>query len=477
MSERLAHRMLIQRAQLNFDPSIVDVRVEAGVIVDIAPVLQAAPHENVIAAQGSALLPGLHDHHLHLCALAASLDSIHCGPPNVTTEADLAGVLRGRDAAESSSWLRGIGYHESVAGDIDRQWLDQHVSARPIRIQHRSGRLWILNTAALERLGAQDADSPLERERGSCTGRLFDADSWLRSRLASERPSLRAASRLLASRGVTGITEVTPRNSVDDYRHFAASQDAGDLLQNVLAMGDQSLDRVDECRQLRRGGTKIHLHEHELPEFAALRGSIARSHAADRPVAIHCSTLGELAFALEALGAAGSHPGDRIEHASVSPADMLPRMRELGVTVVTQPNFIWERGDQYLRDVPAEEQPWLYRARAFTATGIALAGGTDAPFGSADPWRAMQTAVDRRTRAGEVLGAAEATSPEEALELFTGSPRRPGSPVKLAVGARADLCLLDRPWQAARKNLAAARVVSTIRDGTVIWQAAQQEAA
>jgi predicted amidohydrolase YtcJ len=469
--------MLIQRAQLNFDPSIVDVRVEAGVIVAIAPFLRAAPGERVIAANGAALLPGLHDHHLHLSALAASLNSLQCGPPAVHAADELETLLRASDAAEQGSWLRGIGYHESVAGDIDRHWLDRHAPRRPVRIQHRSGRLWILNTAALERLGQLDAGDPLERERGALTGRLFDADAWLRVRLRSERPSLHAASRLLASRGVTGLTEVTARNSIADYRHFADSQHRGDLLQNVLAMGDESLDHAEERRGLWRGAVKFHFHEHELPEFDSLRAAIARSHAADRPVALHCATLGELAFALEALAGAGVRPGDRIEHASVAPADLIPRLCELGVTVVTQPNFIWERGDQYLRDIPPEHHSWLYRSRAFAAAGIPLAAGTDAPFGSADPWRAMQTAVDRRTRSGAVLGADESMSPEEAFGLFIGAPRNLAERVELAVGVTADLCLLDRPWHEARKDLAAVRVLSTLREGTVISQATLQEAA
>jgi predicted amidohydrolase YtcJ len=68
-------------------------------------------------------------------------------------------------------------------------------------------------------------------------------------------------------------------------------------------------------------------------------------------------------------------------------------------------------------------------------------------------------------------------SPEEAFELFTGAPRNPATPVKLAVGVPADLCLLDRPWHEARKDLAGVRVLTTIRAGAVISQAALQEAA
>ena len=40
-------------------------------------------------------------------------------------------------------------------------------------------------------------------------------------------------------------------------------------------------------------------------------------------------------------------------------------MRDAGVTVVTQPGFIYQRGDQYLIDVEPQERELLYRCRVF----------------------------------------------------------------------------------------------------------------
>ena len=40
----------------------------------IATGLRPRPGEQVIEADGAALLPGLHDHHLHLASLAAALE-------------------------------------------------------------------------------------------------------------------------------------------------------------------------------------------------------------------------------------------------------------------------------------------------------------------------------------------------------------------------------------------------------------------
>lgn len=450
---------------------MADVRLAGGAVVEIGARLSPDDDTPAIEAAGGALLPGLHDHHIHLLSLAAALEAIPCGPPAAADGEQLAQRLRERAAQPENAdgdWIRGVGYHESVAGDIDRHWLDRIVPDRPVRIQHRSGRLWILNSRALARLGATDTrdPGPLEIIDGRPSGRIHDGDTWLRARLESRLPSLRAVGSLLASFGVTGVTDATPRNGPSECRHFAAEHALGHLPQSLLAMGDASLDRVEAGVPV--GPTKFHLRESALPAFDEMVERLRASHAAGRPASIHCVTVTELVFAASALAQAGKRPGDRIEHASVAPPEVLALLA--GLTVVTQPHFIRERGDAYLADVARDDQPWLYRCRGLMDAGVTLAAGTDAPFGDPDPWLAMQAAVDRRTQAGQVIGAAEALTPEQALRLFGESPMSPGSgDGRVRVGSPADLCILDRPWSQARERLCAVRVVHTFCSGRLVW--------
>ncbi len=96
--------------------------------------------------------------------------------------------------------------------------------------------------------------------------------------------------------------------------------------------------------------------------------------------------------------------------------------------------------------------------------------GSIAPLGDPNPWLAMQAAVDRRTLGARVLGDAEALTPEEALALFSGDPLAPGRRLaRIAPGSPADLCVLDRPWAAARADLAAVNVVATMQRGRLSW--------
>jgi predicted amidohydrolase YtcJ len=436
--------------------------------------LIATAGDSVIEAGGGCLLPGLHDHHIHMMALAASMDSVRCGPPDIHCEDELACLLRSHNAMPGADWVRGIAYHPSVAGDIDRTWLDQHIPDRPTRIQHRGGRLWVFNSRGLEALGVAAGDAPqgLEQLQGCATGRLYEGDQWLRTRLNSQFPDLAKASHQLASYGITGFTDTTPGNGSSQWDYFRQAQASGHLHQRVRMMGSHQLRQRGDSQWLQRGEFKIHLLESQLPELDSLCRDIEVAHSDSRAVAIHCVTLTELVFALSALETAGVRPGDRIEHASVTSAELLQPIREMGLRVVTQPHFIAERGDQYCEDVEPDEQPWLYRCATFISAGIPLAGGSDAPFGDADPWRSMRAAVERKTPSGRVMQASEALTPEQALLLFLSKAETPGiHNLVLKPGSRADLCLLQRPWQDVREALSSAHVGATWQAGKLIYRA------
>ncbi|MCJ8156030.1 amidohydrolase family protein [Sphingomonas sp. LaA6.9] len=454
--------MLIRNAEI-WQHGRADVRIAAGNIAAIGE-LQAVEGEDVIDARGGALLPGLHDHHLHLAALAVARASVRCGPPEVNDAAALTYAL----SLPGENWLRGIGYHESVAGMLDAATLDRLAPDRPVRIQHRSGRMWFFNSIALAQLLERAPPPPgLEREGSRWTGRLFDEDRWLRDTLAGAPPTFAEISAELAAMGVTGLTDMSPGNDVNMAAHFAGEQVSGALRQCVVLAGSLALADARFDAALWLGPAKLHLHEAALPDLEETVSFMRAAHAQARSVAIHCTTETELVFALAALESAGSIAGDRIEHAGVAPDHLVAEIARMGLHVVSQPHFIAERGDQYLRDVDARDQPFLYRLAAFQRAGIVLAAGSDAPFGSCDPWAAMRAAVSRRTTSGAVIGSDEALPPEGALALFLADPLRLERERRIETGAPADLCLLDRPWSEARTRLQSGDVRLTLVGGSI----------
>ncbi len=372
---------VLRRAEV--DGRVVDLRVDGGRIVELASTIETQRGDEVVDAGGGALVPGLHDHHIHLMAYAAARHSVPLGPPDVADATAFDAALR---AAGGTGWLRGTGYHESVAGELDRHRLDAAVPHRPVRVQHRSGAMWVFNSAALE-YAAVDAGAPegVERDAGGVpTGRIFGLDEWLRARLPANPPDLGGAAAELRSYGVTGLTDATP---TDDAAHVALLADAvadGRVPQRLVVTGGLRLP-ADAGATLRRGPVKLVVADHALPALDDLTASIRTAHDRGRPVAIHCVTRAALLLALAAWDDAGPRTGDRVEHAAVTGPAEADRLAAAGITVVTQPGFVAERGDAYLAEVDPEDLPDLWPCASLLDAGVALGGSTDAPFGHPDP--------------------------------------------------------------------------------------------
>ncbi|RZT24379.1 putative amidohydrolase YtcJ [Mycobacterium sp. BK558] len=431
--------MLIRRGVL-LDGTRTDIRVEDR-ITEVADGLPARRGETVLDAVGGTVLPGLHDHHLHLHAAAAALHSVRVGPDEVTGPEQLAHVLRAATTG-ADGWIRAVGYHESVAGPLNRSVLDGFCPTLPLRIQHRSGVLWTLNSAGLALVGLPDHPD----------GRLRSADTGWTAALARTEPGLAQLSARLSGYGVTGVTDATPDLSAADVAALQQAHRSGELMQSVHCLAP---------------GKRI-LHDDDL-DLDVLIGWIAARHAAGDPVALHCVTAAQLVVALAALDSAGRHPGDRLEHAAVVPDGSLAAVAASGATVVTQPNFVAERGEAYLRDVPAAEHHELWRVASLRAAGVPVALSTDAPFGHPDPWAAMRAAVTRRTPSGVVLTAAEKVTAAEALAMFLGDPLTPATPRRIEPGARGDLCVLSASPQQVLADLDAEHVAATVVAGEVVY--------
>jgi predicted amidohydrolase YtcJ len=447
--------LLIRNGKL-LDGRVVDVRIRDGRVAEVGVGLRSTGDE--LPADGGALLPGLHDHHLHLHAAAAAMSSVRCGPPSVSSIEELAAALQ---TAATRGPVRAVGYHESVAGLLDRELLDRLVPGQPVRVQHRSGAAWFLNSRAIDAAELDTtSDAAIERhDDGRPTGRVWRGDHLLRT-TTSTFPELQPLGRRLARFGVTGLTDATPDLSPPAVTALRNAP----LPQRVLLLGAPLGDADDDV-----GPWKVLLDESDL-DLDGLESIIRTCRDIDRAVAIHAVTRAETVVAVTALRRAGAAPGSRLEHGSVLPPDLDTELRSLGVTVVTQPHFAEERGDDYLRDVDPSDVPYLYRCASLVAAGVPLAAGTDAPYGDLDPWRAVAAATSRTTRSGRVLGESERLDPRRALGLFLGTPQRPGRPSRtIEPGADADLCLLDAPLDVVLREPSVERVRATVIAGGVAY--------
>ncbi len=452
-----------------------DVRCRGGRIAATGTGLEPGPGEEVVTG-GVAVLPGLHDHHLHLTAMAAHLASVDLGPDRVASPDDLARILA--DAARRpeptvGGWIRAVGWDEVTGGRLDRGVLDALVPDRPIRVQDRTGHRWVLNSVACRRVGLDDGDGGppgAERVDGVATGRLVDADGWLAGRLPRDvPPDLTDVGRRLAAYGVTGVTDATPGERRSDLEVLADAVASGALTQRVVATGGLSLAGATAPVGVDLGPVKVMVGDATYPTVEELAAAVETAHRHDRPAALHCASRIAAVLAVAAWEEVGPRPGDRMEHGSVLPPDLVVRLADLGITVVTQPGFLLDRGDRYLAEVEAADLPHLYRCASLDTVGVALGGSTDAPFGPDDPWLAMRSAVHRLTRSGATVGPGERMSPGRALGLFLSEPHEPGGPPRtVAVGAPADLVVLDCPLEAVLEDFDAGHVVATVVAGRIV---------
>ena len=443
--------LIINARRLTGEP--VTVRTAGDRIVSVASEPFAVQGETVLDARGGTLIPGLSDHHIHLRATAAAAGSTRVGPPQVRTPEEFRAALI-TAAPQPDGWIRAVGYHHSVAGELDRHLLDALVPHVPLRIQHRSGAMWFVNSAGLAALG--QADHP--------TGQLFRQDSHMAAATTGGPTDFGPLSRRLSAYGVTAVTEATPDLTASDLDSLDDAVGCGQIHQRVLVM---SADSGRNHPHLSFGPVKRILDDTTL-DLDALTEWIAAIHDRGAAVAMHCVTAVQLVVATTALRSAGVHVRDRIEHAAVVPETMIEDLADLGITVVTQPGFVAERGDEYLQDVPATEHEELWRLRSLQCGGIPVAGSTDAPFGDLDPWGAMRAARDRTTARGSELSIAERVSARSAVEMFLGEPDDPATPRELTVGSVADLCLLTGPPEVVLAELDAELVAATVIGGRLI---------
>lgn len=456
---------LVLRQVRPFGGAMVDLLLADGHIV--GPVETHERGAASIDGRGAVLLPGLHDHHLHILATAARRTSI-----------DLAG-LAGADAIATrlrhaaagvapGTWLRAVGYDERASGLPDRWCLDAWVPDHPLRLQDRTGALWVLNSAALQVLATTDWPPGCERDAsGQPNGRFWREDRWLAAWRPAMMPDIAALGRELASRGVTALTDAGAGNGPTEAAVLAHGHLSGALPQRLTLMGAENLP---EGRGYVRGALKLLLDERDPPSLESLAERIRGARASGRAVAAHCVTEVELALYLAALAmAGGARPGDRIEHGGMIVPEAIDEIAGAGLAIVSNPVFLHGRGDRYAETLTPAEQADLYRIASLLRAGVRLAAGSDTPYGDPDPWLSMRSARDRLSAGGRMLSPDERVSAATAMRLHWSNRLDAGAGTPLTPGAAADLILCEGSIRDVLADLSADRVCATIIGGRVVF--------
>jgi predicted amidohydrolase YtcJ len=472
--------LVLRRVEV--DGRLVDVALAGGEVQAVAAELPVPPGAEVVDGGGGALLPGLHDHHVHLHAMAARSAGLDLDP--LTDAGAVDDTLRGAVAEQVAgsgrgAWVRASGYDEHRHGPMDRARLDAVGGGRcAIRVQHRTGLSWVLSSGALAAVGLLDASGAARSvgrppgveldDDGRPTGWLHRMDAWLAVQLPVRAAvDLAAVGKQLAGYGITGVTDATVAIGADRLASLQSAAMAGALPQRLVLLGADDASEVEGWATL--GPAKLLADEMVGVDVDGLTVAVARWHEAGRPVAIHAVTRAECVAAVSALVAARPRRGDRIEHGSVLPHQLDPVLRDGGITVVVQPSLVAERGDHHLAVVDRDDLPILHRHASLLAAGVRVGVGSDAPVTTADPWLGIAAASRRTTRGGAVVGASEAVDPATALGWYLADPADPGgAPRRIEPGRPADLCLLHVPLAEALAHPSVEHVRATWVGATLV---------
>ena len=301
---------------------------------------------------------------------------------------------------------------------------------------------------------------------------------------------------------------------------YKALADKGELTAHVAALlvahpksRPADLDTLDKVRQQFQGidnlslpGIKVFADGVlEYPaQSAALIDPYSNSHKQGE-LLIDPAHFGELVSAADARGwLVHIHAiGDRAVREALNGIEQARRDRQSGIThsithlqlvnprefarfkpldVIASMQLLWAAGDDYTLDmvkpyVSAFAFRYQYPAHSLLQKGATLAGASDWPVSSPNPWAAMAQAVTREGEKG-VLNADERLDRETMFYAYTlnaaraiGQEQRIGS---LAVGKQADFILLDRDvFTVDTKALAETRVLKTWFGGREVYTAAR----
>lgn len=510
----MADLLLINGRIITLNPSIPiarwiaikDGKVE-GLGTDDYPKDLIAAFREVIDCRGKVVLPGFIDSHIHLHGLAESFLSLNLGPRNNVRSIShiLEKIKAFSNTLPPGAWIRGRGYNEFYLEEKrhPNRWdLDLATDRHPVRLTHRSGNAYVLNSLALRLLGiSRETPDPegglIDRDTsGEPTGLLYGMMDYIFGKIPPldqkdmER-GIKLANEELCAHGITSIHDTSSHNNLNRWKMFKRWKEDGFLKPRIsMALGMEGfkeykmgpfINHFDES-QLSIKGVKIMIHETTgrlSPDREQLNEMVFHIHRSGFQAILHAIEGEPILSACDAVLFAIKNfprpdPRHRIEHCSVCDNALAKRIASAGIIVVTQPSFLYYNGDRYIETVPREKFFNLYPLATLKMSGVRVAGSSDSPISPLNPIIGIYSAISRRSETGARILPEEGISPREAIKMYTeyGALATFDEKVKgtISPGKFADLVVLSEdPTELPPAELKEIKVEMTIINGEIVW--------
>lgn len=471
--------LVLRQARLLGSSAPVDLLLADG---RVAATGSVPPHVERVDLDGRWVLPGLWDQHVHVTQWALTRDRLDLAEARSAAQAVAMVAERlVQSPPPPGTALVGRGFRDALWPDVpSAAQLDAVAGERPVVLVAADLHCAWASTAGLALLGATGHPTGVLRER-EWMGVMGVLDQ------VSEAEADAAVARALqaaAARGVVGLVDVEIADNVSVWRRRpvpAVQVRAGvweqyldRVVHEDLATGDRLAPRVTQgplkvivdgslntrtawCRDV-YPGTDDHGVLSVLPEH--LRVLLASATRHGLTVMVHAIGDGALDVALDAIEAAGARGS--VEHVQLLAPGQAERLARLDLVAGVQPRHLVDDRDVTDR-VWADRTERVYAYRTLHEAGVPLAFGSDAPVATLDPWLALDAAV---WRTGDDR---DPWHGEQRLDVRTAlAASVDGATLDLAVGARADLVVLDDDplaVAAAPGGLSAVRVAGTLVGG------------
>ncbi|WP_404322474.1 amidohydrolase [Cytobacillus firmus] len=480
-----------------------------------------------IDLQGSTMLPGFVDSHMHLIGHGERLIRLDLSEHTSKQEV-LQAVKQFSETIEEGEWVIGEGWNENLWDQpepIYASELDQYVPNHPVMLKRVCRHALAVNSLGLSKANiTEDTECPpggvIEKdELGKLNGLLKDqAQDLLYNVMPSVsegylRKALHAAIHDAYKLGLTG-------GHTEDLNYYGGFSQTYQAFRQVIEEEGLSFrahllvhhEVADEMKESGGGflaGSK-HIEFGAMKIFAdgALGGRTAllsypyaddpstsgvaifsqeqldalvekaRNH--EMPVAIH--TIGDLAFEM-ALNAIEKHPleglgRDRLIHAQILRKELIERAKKLPLILDIQPRFTASDFPWVIDRIGEENMEYCYAWKTLLKEGVHCAGGSDAPIEPANPFLGIHAAVTRTNiddPHNTVYYPSEALSVYEAVCLFTKGSAYAASHENdrgvIQEGYLADFTILNEDiFKMPIGQIAAVTVNKTVIDGKIVYE-------
>ena len=464
----------------------------------------AGPQTRVIDLAGKTVVPGLIDTHAHFGAAGLSDYVVNLGPAK-----SVAGALELLKAfvarKKPGEWIITGGWHPpsqlAEKRYLTRQEIDSVAPNNPVYLR-TVGHFAMANSLALQKAGI-DKTSPnpsggsFEKDAsGELTGVLVETAIPLVENLVppftedEEIRQYKIAEGVLNSYGITSVVEgATSARDTRTLQKIALSNAAtlrvglmyrpeppAELSAWEAIMSGSGATSGFGDDWLKFGGIKIFYDGGMTLRTAMMRDVYPDSHDNYRGIAqqtperlkqlvsianksnwrVGVHVVGDLGVdqVLDAFEAADKEKSIRdrrfiLIHASLIRPEQMDRARTLGVRVDFQNVFMWDKAatvERFLGKATADRA--LPTKTLIDRMGLDnLGAGTDFPVNPINPFLNIYIMVTRKDPNGNVYGASEAISREQALRLYTSAASRymfdEGRKGTLETGKLADLAVLS----------------------------------